>query len=213
MSRDFTIIDCAQRSAEWFAARAGRVTGSKAKIVLMGAKTDGRASYLEALAYERMSGQVDVEPVFTRDMAHGVEEEGWGREIIEVDYGVIIRQTGFCQHNRLMIGMSYDGDIGDFTSFVEIKMPKRKTLFEYMRGKVLPAEYRAQVMHGHYVSGARHAIFCSGRRGLLPGLDRFYVETDAEQLPMAEYEKALLTFLDQVSDMEAELRLLQQGKL
>lgn len=211
--REFTIIDCEQRSDAWFAARGGRVTGSKAHVVLMGDKTDGRADYLLQLALERLTGEIEPEPFFNRNMAHGVEQEGWGRAIIEVDYGVVIRQTGFCRHDRLMIGMSFDGDIGDFASFVEIKMPKRKTHVNYLRAGRLPPEYKAQVMHGHYVSGAQHSIFCSGANGLPSGLDRFYVETDADDLPMAEYETALLRFLDQVSNMEAELRLLRKGPL
>lgn len=213
MSRDFTIIDCEQRSPEWFAARAGRVTGSKAKIVFMGDKTGGRDDYLLQLALERKTAIIEPEPFFSKEMKRGVDKEPWGREIIEIDYGVLIRQTGFCRHNKLMIGMSFDGDINDFESFIEVKMPKSKTHINYMRAKKLPTDYKCQVMHGHLVSGAKHSIFCSGDDRLPMGLDRFYVESNVNDLPIDEYEKALVKFLDQVSDMEAELRLLQQGKL
>lgn len=213
MSRDFTIIDCEQRSDAWFAARAGRVTGSKAKIVFMGDKTGGRDDYLLQLALERKTGLIEPEPFFSKEMKRGVDKEPWGREIIEIDYGVLIRQTGFCRHNKLMIGMSFDGDINNFESFIEVKMPKSKTHVGYMLAKKLPADYRPQVMHGHLVSGAKHSIFCSGDDRLGPGLDRFYCESNVNDLPMEEYEKALMKFLDQVSDKEAELRLLQQGKL
>lgn len=213
MNRSFSIIDCEQRSPEWFAARAGRVTGSKAKIVMMGEKAEGRADYLLQLALERKTAHIEPEPFFSKEMQRGVEKESWGREIIEVDYGVLIRQTGFCRHNALMIGMSFDGDINNFESFIEIKMPKSKTHINYMRAKKLPSDYKCQVMHGHMVSGAKHSIFCSGDDRLPTGLDRFYFEANVNDLPMDEYEKALTKFLDQVSDTEAELRLLQQGKL
>lgn len=213
MTRDFTIIDCAQRSPEWFTARAGRVTGSKAAVVFMGTKTAGYQDYALQLALERMTALIEPEPFLSKEMRRGVDKEPWGRSIIEIDYGVMIRQTGFCRHDKKMIGMSFDGDINDFESFVEIKMPKTKTLINYMRVKVLPPEYKPQVMHGHLISDAKHSIFCSGDDRLPSGLDRFYVESDVNHLPMDEYTKALDKFLNHVSDLEAELRLLQQGKL
>lgn len=213
MTRDFTIIDCAQRTEEWFAVRAGRVTGSKASIVFMGAKTAGYQDYALQLALERKTGLIEPEPFLSKEMKRGIEKESWGREIIEVDYGVMIRQTGFCRHNTRMIGMSFDGDINDFESFVEIKMPKSKTLINYLRAKTLPPEYKCQVMHGHLLSGARHSIFLSADDRLPQGLDRFYHESDVNDLPMDEYNKALDKFLNHVSDLEAELRLLQKGQL
>lgn len=213
MTREFTIIQCEQRTEEWFAARAGRVTGSKAAIVLMGPKTAGYQDYVLQLALERKTAVIEPEPFFSKEMKRGVEKEPWGRAILEIDYGLCIRQTGFCRHNKLMIGMSFDGDDNDFQTFVEIKMPKSKTHINYMRAKVLPVEYKPQVMHGHLVSSAKHSIFLSGDDRLPAGLDRFYVESNVNDLPMYEYQKALEKFLDQVTNTEAELRLLQQGKL
>jgi len=213
VTREFTIVECEQRSDAWFAARAGRVTGSKAAIVLMGPKTSGYQDYVLQLALERKTAVIEPEPFFNKEMKRGVDKEPWGREILEIDYGLCIRQTGFCRHNKLMIGMSFDGDDNDFQTFVEIKMPKSKTHINYMRAKVLPAEYKAQVMHGHLVSGAKHSIFCSGDDRLPVGLDRFYVESRADDLPIYEYQKAMEKFLDQVKNTEAELSLLQRGKL
>jgi hypothetical protein len=213
MKRDFTIFDCAQRSPEWFAARAGLVTGSKAKVVFMKDGTAGREDYLLQLALERLTGVVEPEPYVSAEMKRGIEKESWCRLATEVQYGVTIRQTGFCRHNKLMIGMSFDGDIDDFTTFTEFKAPKSKTHINYMRAKSLPAEYMPQVMHGHLVSSARHSIFCSGDDRLPEGLDAFYVECNVNDLPMEEYERALTKFLDQVSKVEIELKLMIEGKL
>ncbi|SRR6266404_140175 len=213
MSRDFTVFDCAQRSPEWFIARAGLVTGSKAKMVFMKDGTAGRDDYILQLALERMTGLIEPEPFFNADMKRGVEKEPWCRLTTEINYGVTIRQTGFVRHNTMKIGMSFDGDINDFESFAEFKMPKSKTHVNYMRAKTLPADYKPQVMHGHLVSGAKHSIFCSGDDRLPDGLDLFYIESNVNDLPMDEYSKALNKFLNQVSNMEAELRLLQKGKL
>jgi hypothetical protein len=213
MMRDFTIFDCAQRSPEWFAARAGLVTGSKAKVVFMKDGTAGRDDYLLQLALERLTGVVEPEPYVSAEMKRGIEKESWCRLATEIQYGVTIRQTGFCRHNRLKIGMSFDGDIDDFTVFTEFKAPKSKTHVNYMRAKSLPAEYLPQVMHGHLVSGAKHSIFCSGDDRLPEGLDAFYVESNVNDLPMEEYERALTKFLAQVSNVEIELKMMIEGKL
>lgn len=213
MIRDFTIFDCPQRSPEWFAARAGLVTGSKAKVVFMKDGTAGRDDYVLQLAIERLTKKVESEPFVSAEMKHGIDKEPWCRLATEIQFGVTVRQTGFCRHNRLPIGMSFDGDIDDFTSFTEFKAPKSKTHVNYMRAKSLPAEYRPQVMHGHLVSGAKHSIFCSGDDRLPTGLDAFFVETSVNDLPMDEYERALTKLLKQVSDVEIELKLMIEGKL
>ncbi len=213
MTRNFTIFDCPQRSPEWFAARAGLVTGSKAHVVFMKSGTAGRKDYMLQLALERLTKTVEPEPFVSADMRHGIEKEPWCRLATEVEYGVSIRQTGFCRHNKLAIGMSFDGDIDDFRVFTEFKAPKSATHINYMRAKRLPVEYMPQVMHGHLVSEAKHSIFSSGDDRLPTGLNVFFVETSINDLPMDEYERALAKFLKQVSDVEFELKLMIEGKL
>jgi predicted phage-related endonuclease len=213
MIRDFTIFDCVQRSPEWFAVRAGLVTGSKAKVVFMKDGTAGREDYKLQLALERLTKKVEPELFVSPEMKHGIEKEPWCRLATEIQYGVAIRQTGFCRHNRLAIGMSFDGDINDFEAFTEFKAPKSKTHVNYMRAKSLPPEYQPQIMHGHLVSGAKHSIFCSGDDRLPEGLNAFFVESNLNDLPMDEYERALAKFLQQVSDVEIELKLMIEGKL
>ena len=133
MIREFTIYDCPQRSPEWFAARAGLVTGSKAKVVFMKADTAGRDEYMLQLALERLTKKVEPEPFVSAEMRHGIEKEPWCRLATEIQYGVTVRQTGFCRHNKLAIGMSFDGDIDDFTTFTEFKAPKNAK-FVMVRG-------------------------------------------------------------------------------
>jgi hypothetical protein len=53
------IIDCAQGSPEWFAARAGRVTASRIADLMAKTKTGWgacRANYLAELVAERLTG-------------------------------------------------------------------------------------------------------------------------------------------------------------
>lgn len=214
MTRAFTIIDAPQRSAGWFAARLGRVTGSKASCVLMGESTAGRADYVLELALARITGQAEEQGFVSAEMQRGVDKEPLARMQPE-STGILIRETGFLRHDKLMIGTSLDGDSDDFECLWEFKCPKSTTHIKYLKsaGALLAKEYQAQLMHGLYVTGAARTIIGSFDDRLPPGLDWIQREVRAVDLPIEEYEKSLMKFLNDVSNMEAELRLLQKGKL
>jgi predicted phage-related endonuclease len=209
--RPFTVIDAPQRSPEWFAARLGRVTGSKASCVLMGEKTAGRADYVLQLALERITSQCE-EPGFTSaEMQRGIDKEPLARMQAEAS-GVLIRETGFLRHDKLMIGASLDGDTDDFRCIWEFKCPKSTTHVKYLKsaGAELLKDYQAQITHNVFVTGAERAVAGSFDDRLPHGLDWVQREVRAADLPLAEYEKALMKFLDDVSNMQAELSLLQR---
>lgn len=214
MTRAFTVIDAPQRSPEWLAARLGRVTGSRASCVLMGESTAGRADYIMQLALERMTGRSDESTYNSPEMQRGVEKEPLARMQAEAG-GAFIRETGFLRHDKLMIGASLDGDSDDFACIWEFKCPKTTTHVRYLRtaGAALVKDYQAQLVHNLFITGAERAVIGSFDDRLPAGLDWIQREVRAADLPMAEYEKALTKFLDQVANTEAELRLLQQGKL
>lgn len=210
MTRPFTVIDAQQRSPEWFAARLGRVTGSKASCVLMGEKTAGRADYVMQLALERLTGQADEGGYVSAEMQRGIDKEPLARMRGEIA-GAFIRETGFVRHDRLMIGSSVDGDEHDFKTIWEFKCPKSTTHVKYLRtgGAALLADYQPQIMHGLYVTGAERAVIASFDDRMPPGLDWVQREVRAADLPVEGYEAALLVFLTDVALMEAELRDMQ----
>ena len=212
--RNFTIIDAPQRSTEWFNARLGRATGSKASAILMGETTAGRADYVLQLALERITGQADESGYISAEMQRGIDKEPLARMQAESN-GELIRETGFLRHDKLMIGTSLDGDSDDFACIWEFKCPKSTTHIKYLRsvGVALAKEYQAQLMHGLYVTGAERAVIGSFDDRMPAGLEWVQKEVRAADLPMAEYEKTLLKFLDDVSNVETELRLMQKGKL
>lgn len=212
MSRQFTIIDAEQRSPEWFAARLGRVTGSKAGCVLMGEKTAGRADYVLQLALERLTGIAEEPGYVSAEMQRGVDKEPLARMQAEAR-GVIIRETGFLSHNVLMIGASIDGDSDDFKTIWEFKCPKSTTHVKYLKssGALLVSDYQAQLTHNVLVASADRAIAGSFDDRLPAGLDWVQREVRASDLPLAEYEASLRKFLRDVESMEAELRGLQRA--
>lgn len=209
--RAFTIIDAPQRSPEWFAARLGRVTGSKASCVLMGETTAGRADYVMQLALERLTGKCDEFGYVSAEMQRGIDLEPLARMQAESS-GVLIRETGFLRHDTLMIGASLDGDSDDFNCIWEFKCPKSTTHVKYLKsaGADLVKDYRAQLTHNTFVTSAERAFAGSFDDRLPPGLDWVQREVRAADLPLEEYEKALMKFLNDVSNTEAELRLLQR---
>lgn len=208
----FTVIDAPQRSPEWFAARLGRVTGSKASCVLMGEKTAGRADYVLQLALERLTCTAEELGYVSAEMQRGVDKEPFARMRAEAS-GAFIRETGFLRHDTLMIGTSLDGDEDDFKTIWEFKCPKSTTHVKYLRtaGAALLADYQAQIVHGVYVTSAERAIIGSFDDRMPVGLDWVQREVRAVDLPIIEYEKALLKFLADVESMEAELRDMREA--
>jgi hypothetical protein len=212
MSRDFTIVEAPQRSPEWFAARLGRVTGSKASCVLMGEKTAGRADYIMQLALERMTGAALDAGYVSTEMQRGTDLEPFARMRAERS-GAIIRETGFLRHDRLMIGASLDGDEDDFERVWEFKCPKSTTHIKYVetRGKALIKDYEPQIMHNLLLTGAKAAAIGSFDDRMPEGLEWVQYEVRATDLPIVEYEKALAKFLVEVEAMHERLRMLQKG--
>jgi len=209
--RPFTIIDTAQRSPEWFAARLARVTASNAKLILMGDTTAGRSGYVLQLALESLTGKSVEEEIFvSKEMQRGIDKEPLARMQAEAG-GHFIRETGFLAHDTMMIGASLDGDEDDFETIWEFKCPKSNTHLKYLEsnGDLLQKDYQPQLMHGLYVTGAKQAIIGSFDDRLPEGLQWVQKEIKVQDLPMAEYENSLMKFLKDVQAMKDKLQALQ----
>lgn len=218
MIRSFDIVDCEQGSTEWMIARAGRVTGSCADIVMMkplpsGGEAAGKKDYRLKLAVERITGIPQFDDFTSRHMRRGVEMEPLARVLTEQKHGVVFRETGFLRHKHKMIGVSLDGDAGDFSMICELKCPKSVTHLQYLQAGKLPAAYRWQVIHGLYVTGASYCIFTSFDDRMPEGLQLFTIEVAAEDLPIKEYAEELDRFLLSVDNLEQKLLTLQKEKL
>ncbi len=210
--REFTIIEAEQRSPAWFQSRLGRVTGSKASCVMMGEKTAGRADYVMQLALERITGVAEENGYVSAEMQRGIDKEPFARMRAESS-GALIRETGFLSHNRLMIGASLDGDENDFECVWELKNPKSTTHVKYLRsnGVSLLADYQTQIMHNIYVADARRGIIGSFDDRMPLGLEWVQYEVKAVDLAIDVYERALMKFLADVSEMAAELLVMQSN--
>ena len=203
---NFNVIDVAQRSLEWYQARAGRLTGSMAHVITMTGKKKGeesktRRDYILELVSERIAGCAQERLFWTAEMQRGVDIEPIAFCMYEALTGNLVQKSGFLQHKVLMAGCSLDGHIGDFSGIIELKCPKMATHINYWELPAqLRAEYIAQVRHNLWISGA---AFCDlvSFDNRLPGskqMVRVRIERRDAQLP--EYETAALQFLSEVAD-------------
>lgn len=198
-TRPFVIVNTEQRSPDWFAARIGRVTGSRAAAVwnktAKGARTADWQKYMDTLMAETLTLLSDDDVYITRDMQRGMDLEPVARAAVAKAIGTDIRETGFLAHNTLRIGSSLDGDIDDFRAVVELKCPKTTTHLGYLEANELPDTYMGQLLHNLYVSQAETLVFASFDDRLPAHLQLFVKEVHAKDMPLEEYQRDLTEFL------------------
>jgi len=205
----FVIINADQRSPEWFKARAGRLTGSRAADMLLTIKSGesaARRDYRLQLICERLTGQPQDDLFINAAMQRGIDMEPFARAAYEAKTGNVAVQTGFLSHVTHQAGCSLDGHVDAFAGIVELKCPKSATHLRYLREGVLPKEYVPQVTHNAWIAGADYVDFLSYDDRFPSELQVFYVRVLVKDLDIAGYEQAALAFLAEVDNEVNALR-------
>ena len=145
-------IEVEQRSAEWFAMRAGRFTASQISRLLgkETLKTTQKTikNYAHEAAVESIFGPEPEIEFLPKDMQRGVDLEPLAfkkfSEIMAEDF-VDVRECGFYTFGD-HAGASPDGLVGD-TSILEIKAPQRAKFFKYVveGADAIDLKYMAQM--------------------------------------------------------------------
>ena len=136
-----------QGTPEWFAMRAGKVTGSMITAVMAApsGKTEAttRRNYRYQLALERITGI--VHPTHeTWDMKQGKVNEPIARGTYEGETGQLVEEVPFVEHPTIeWVGTSPDGRVPG--GLVEIKCPKPAVHMDYIITEKIPYLYRAQM--------------------------------------------------------------------
>jgi hypothetical protein len=206
----FTIIDAPQRSEAWFAARLGRLTGSRAADCLATIKSGEAAARRDLrtqLVCERLTGTLQEDGFVNQAMQRGIDVEPQAFAAYEALTGNLAQRTGFLAHNTLQVGCSLDGHIGAFEGILELKCPKSATHLSYLRspGKV-PAAHLPQIVHNLWVSGAAWCDFLSFDDRFPPPLQTFLVRVERNEQEITSYALAAALFL---SEVQAELDLVK----
>jgi predicted phage-related endonuclease len=170
-----------QRSAEWHAARAGKITASRfsdaiaftggepGDVYKTGPKkgqpklrqsTAARDKYMRELVFERLAGSATHE-VGGRATQWGSEVESFAREAAELETGLIVMTGGFFTHPRYaFIGASPDGLIGEDGGY-ESKCPMDEAVHINTLLHGMPDDHIAQVQGGMLVTGRKWWLFIS----------------------------------------------------
>lgn len=206
------IIDAPQRSPEWFAARAGRLTGSVAGDMLATIKSGeaaARRNLRIALVLQRLTGRTDEGGFVTAAMQQGIDREPLARGRYEALTGELVEETGFIQCTDLMAGVSLDGCVrrdGRIVLIQEFKAPEPAAHLEAIETGRLSAKYLAQVTHGLWVTGADAADWMSFNPDFPEGLQEKLIRVERDEKAIAAYDAAARAFLEEVDAKVNELR-------
>jgi predicted phage-related endonuclease len=211
MSR-FTAINCEQRSTEWFAARAGRLTGSAAADMMRTNKSGVAASRKHLrmrLALERITGQPQERAFTTAAVERGREKEPFAAARYEAETGCILEPLGFLSMGPIMAGCSLDSFIHGRRGLVEIKCPESATHYEYLKTRQIPSDYRWQCIHNLWVTCAEFAEFISFDDRFPEDLQYLCVRLERNENEIAAYDAEVSKFLAEVAIEVKEINKLR----
>ncbi len=197
----FQIIDCEQRTPEWFAARLGRLTGSRAGDMLAKIKSGeaaARRNLRVDLSLEMITGKAQEDDFISFDMKRGMELEPIALGEFELRTGKIVQRTGFLSFED-DFGCSLDGHVDNFEEIIEVKCPKPAIHLSYLRlNGMLPADYIDQCRHNTWISDAKWLNFVSYNEDFPPELQLYHTRVHRDTLYIPEYEQAARKFMKEV---------------
>lgn len=173
------VID--QRTDEWRAARAGKLTASRfadaiaftgggpGDVYKSGAKkgmpkprtpTYARSKYMREIVFERLAGAPSHE-VGGRATQWGTDVESFGKDAVELETGLIIQKAEFVTHPAYpFIGASPDGLI-EAEGGYESKCPMDEAVHINTLLEGMPEDHIPQVQGGMLVTGRKWWLFAS----------------------------------------------------
>jgi hypothetical protein len=200
--RAFTVIDHPQRSAEWFAARVGRLTGSVAKDILAtikgGKPSTSRYNLLIRLVLERLTGKPIESGYVNAAMQAGIDREEFAFAAFEALTGNMVERSGFLAHTSLMAGASLDGHLGDFTELLSIKCRQPAAHYEFVRSGKVPSDALTQIRHELWLTGAAAHHYFEWSPDFPPNMRERLVTLKRTDLDIPGYEKEAVKFLAEV---------------
>jgi hypothetical protein len=160
------IVDFPQGSAEWAAARAGKVTASRTTDVLSRSrdrKSEGatRRKYKAQIIAEILTGKPQENAFTSRAMEEGIENEPFARAAYEVKRMIAVDTVGFVLHPSIeRSGASPDGLVGA-DGMVQFKCPEPHTHLGYLLEGIVPSDYEPQMQWEMACTGRAWSDFVS----------------------------------------------------
>ena len=133
-----------QRTDEWLAARAGKVTASCLDDVMASKTTAAYQNYMAKLICERLTGKAE-QTLVSAAMQRGTDLEPLARDFYVVETGAMVEEVGFYAHPTITnSGASPDGIIGT-DGLIEIKCPNTATHIKTLESKKPALKYMRQM--------------------------------------------------------------------
>ena len=199
-----------QRSAEWFAARCGRVTASRVADVIATTRSGyaaSRANYMAELVVERLTG-LPTEGYTNAAMQWGIDQEPHARAAYSARTGELVEEIGFVPHPTLEAGASPDGLVLD--GILEIKCPNTATHIEYLLEKTVPTKYFTQIQWQLACTGRAWADFVSYDPRMPSHLSLLVVRVQRDNEEIVKLEREVGIFL---AELAAKVNTLKEMKL
>ena len=202
-----------QRTDEWYKARLGKVTASRVADVLAKTKTGvsaSRANYLTELVVERLTGS-PTETFMNDAMQWGTDTEPQARMAYEAYKNVLVDEEGFIDHPTIAnFGCSPDGLVGE-EGLIEIKCPNSKTAVETLIAGKAPSKYIPQMQTQMSVTCRKWCDFVSFDPRLPEDLQLFVIRVERDDEYIANLEKEVSAFLQEVDETVTKLKGLRDG--
>ena len=149
-----------QRSDQWFAMRAGKITASRMSDVMAKKTTAAYNNYRAQLVAERLTGEAAAS--FTSAaMQHGTDTEPEARAAYEFYMDVEVVEEGFVIHPEIEhSGASPDGLVGD-DGLIEIKCPNTATHIDTLTSGKIANKYIQQMQWQMACTGREWCDFVS----------------------------------------------------
>jgi hypothetical protein len=147
------IVDCEQRTPEWYAAKNGIPSTSMfANIITPSGKpSESSGEYIKQLVAEWLAGKPVDAFRGNKYTEEGKLREPAGEALYEFDSGNMLGRVGFIYRNEeKLVGSSTDGliaeyDGGPYRGVFEQKNPKAATMVGYLTMEDMPSLYKPQV--------------------------------------------------------------------
>jgi putative phage-type endonuclease len=198
-----------QGSAEWYAAKCGKVSASRINDVIAKgigkAPSVSRANYMTELLCERLTG-INAENFVSEPMLWGKKHEAAAREAYAFIEGNAVERAGFVDHPTIaMAGASPDGLV-EGGGLLEIKCPNTATHLDTIRTGEVPHKYIAQI---HWQAACTRLTWCdfvSFDPRLTPELSYFRRRVTIDPAYVIELELAVINFMVELKTQLHALR-------
>jgi predicted phage-related endonuclease len=191
-----------QRSAEWIAARCGKVGCSRLADVLATTKSGEaatRRNYTAELICERLTG-LPTETITTTAMQWGIDTEPLARQAYEhASFYNVVEDFGREHPSIPGFRGSPDGLVGD-DGGVEIKCPKTATHLDTILGGTIKRDYILQMAGYVSIYDRKWWDYVSYDPRLPPKYALFIKRFTRDELPVSEVEEGVKTFLAELNE-------------